>query len=399
MTSSASRYTIRLVDPSDTGALAAIVPRWDELARTSSHPFAFRQSPEWWHYTLPEFKDVRAAIGVVEAPDCAILGVVPVRCQNYALDYSIRSWQIAKMPLRVISVLGSEPLVPSDESVFFDLISSLLAAFEDCDGVYLEWVATGSDCWNITSLSRSLRRHVFAFHPMRPHKCHFVTVPDSYDQYLARFKPRTRQHLRRQVRRLRDHGGGRFECLRIEREADVPVFLEAASQLVVGSRVYRNTGWKVVQNTPEMQERLTQLAHRGVLRSYLLRCGDEFCAFSLGFQYGQTLYSSFIGFDDRLAKFSPGTTLHFMTIEDLCSYRPPKRMNLDAGTWPYLRELETDSLEGNAVLLLRRTARNCLRAAAHGSFLFSAETARRLIRWARSLKSPGTAALDSAPKP
>src|SRR5262249_24370441 len=146
--------------------------------------------------------------------------------------------------------------------------------------------------WKAISDSRS----VLVFHPRKPDQCHFVTVPGSFDLYLANFKARTRQHMRRQMRRLREHGGGRLDCLRIERERDVPIFLEEGSQLALQSRVYRNTGWKVVEDTPEMREKLSELARCGVLRSYLLRCGDDFCAFSLGFQYNQTLYSSFIGF-------------------------------------------------------------------------------------------------------
>ncbi len=385
MSSSENQYGIRLVDPSEAVGSSAIQSRWDELARTSPHPFAFHQSPAWWDYTSPDFKDVPSAIGIVQAPDGPIVGVVPVRTLDHSLNHSVRSSPIAKTRLRVVNVLGSEPLIPSDDGLFVDLIRSLLDAYEDCDGVYLEWVSLGSDCWNAISRSTDLRRDVLVYLPMRPHKCHFITLPDSFDHYLAKFKARTRQHLRRQVRRLREHGAGRLECLRIEHESDVPSFLEAGAELALQSRVYQNKGWKVLDNTPEMHEKLVQLARRGVLRSYLLRCGDEFCAFSRGCQYDQTYYSSFIGFDERFAKFSPGTTLHYMIIEDLCGHRPPKRMNMDAGDWPYLDELETDSQEGCPVLLLRRTMRNRLRCGGHAAFQSSVAFARRLMARARRL--------------
>jgi CelD/BcsL family acetyltransferase involved in cellulose biosynthesis len=387
MSSSENQYRIRVVDPSEAVGSSAVQSQWDELARTSPHPFAFRQSPAWWDYTLRDSNEARAAIGVVQALDGPIVGVVPVRTLDYSLLYSVRSFQIAKTRLRVVNVLGSEPLIPDDECLFVNLIRSLLQTFEDCDGVYLEWVSFESACWKLTSRSRDLRRDVLVCLPRRPHKCHFVTVPDSFDHYLAKFKARTRQHLRRQVRRLREHGAGRLECLRIEHEGDVPIFIEAGSQLALQSRFYRNTGGKWLQNTPEMRQKFNQLARRGVLRSYLLRCGDEFCAFSVGFQYNQTLYSSAIGFDERFAKFSPGTTLHNMIIEDLCGHRPPKRMNLDAGEWPYLDALETDSRDGAPVLLLRRTMRNRLRCGLYAAFRSSLEFARRLVARTRRAKS------------
>ncbi len=391
MSSPENQYDIRLVDPSEALGSSAIQSQWDELARTSPHPFAFHQSPAWWDYTLPVSNDVRAAIGIVQVLDGPIVGVVPVRTLNYSLNYSVRSFRIGKTRLRVVNVLGSEPLIPNDESVFVNLIRSILQTFDDCDGIYLEWVTLGSDCWNLTSRSRDLRRDVLVYVPRRPNKCHFITLPDSFDHYFAKFKARTRQHLRRQVRRLREHGAGRLECLRIEHESDVPSFLAAGSDLALQSRVYRSTGWKILENSPEMRQKLTQFARRGILRSYLLRCGDEFCAFSRGCQYNETYYSSFIGFDERFAKFSPGTTLHYMIIEDLCGHRPPKRMNLDAGNWPYLDELETDSLEGSPVLLLRRTPRNRLRCGSHAAFQSSVDFARRLVARARRGKLARTA--------
>jgi CelD/BcsL family acetyltransferase involved in cellulose biosynthesis len=321
----------QIVDPSEVAAMPGIRDRWDELARTSPHSLAFHQSPAWWDYLLETLDGEQAALAVVLAADGSHEGFVPVHTQNYVLDYSIRSRQLHASHLRVVKVLGNEPLVVNNESIYYELFRSILSTFIDCDGILLEWLPHGGACWNAIFGSRDLCRGLLAYRPLRTHVCHFVTVPDTFDHYLAKFKAKTRGNLRRQLKRFREHSGGRLDCVRIEHEDDVPGFLEAGAALTLQSRVYRNTGWQVLTSSPEMVRQYVRFARQGVLRSYLLRCGDEYCAFVRGYQYGGTFYYSFIGFDERYAAFSPGTSLLFLLLEDLCRHRPPKRVNFYNG--------------------------------------------------------------------
>jgi hypothetical protein len=342
-------------------------------------PYAFFSSPAWWNYSLPASVDDRAAIGIVESPDGATVGVVPVRIQEFCLDYSIRAFRLAKSRLRTVALLGYEPMIPYEDGVFLDLIQSILDSFGDCDGIYLEWVSFDSDCWKTIFKSGELRRTVLVYAPRKLQGCHYIDLSGSYDQYLARFTPKYRSNLRRQVRRLRDHGEGRLDFLRIEHESDVPYFLEAGSELARRSRVYRNTGWNVLENTLDMRQKLGELARRGVLRSYLLRCGEEVCAFVKGYQYNNIYYSMFIGFDEQFVQFSPGTMLHFMVVEDLHAHRPLRRMNLGAGQWSYLDDLATGTDTGTAVLLLRRSVANRLRVDTHAALRWSIDFVRGAV--------------------
>jgi CelD/BcsL family acetyltransferase involved in cellulose biosynthesis len=315
----------------------------------------------------------------VESPQGNIAGVVPARAGDSVLNYAIGSFPMAKARMRLVSFLGYEPIVPDDERLFVEMVRTFLGAFPDCDGIDLGWVTSGGNCWKMTLKSRELRRDVLVYAPKKLQTCHYIDLPDSYDQYMAKFSAKRRSELRRQNRRLREHGGGRLECVRIENESDVPYLLVAGSKIAVQSRVYQNTGWNVLENSDEMSQKLVECARRGVLRCYLLRCGDEPCAFLKGFQYYETFHSTFIGFDARFAQFSPGMMLHCMVIEDLCAVRPPKRMNLGAGQWPYLNDLKAETVTGTSVMLLRGTLRNRLRVVSHSALRSSVGVARRIL--------------------
>jgi hypothetical protein len=369
---------VRIADPSEIVGLPTIEGQWDELARHSALPYALFSSPAWWHHSQPITDGDRPGIGIVEAPGGSLLGVVPAKVGDHFLNYPVGSFSMGQVRLKLAKLLGYEPLIPNDERILVDLVQSFLEAFKDCEGIQFEWVSHAGDCWNMMSHSRDLRRDVLVYIPGKLRGCHFVNLPDSYEQYLARFTGKHRWNLRRKIKRLREHGGGRLDCLRFEHESDVPYLLESGSELSIRSSTYRNLGWNVLENTAEMRERLCECARRGVLRSYLLRAGDELCAFIKGYQYGEIYYVSFIGFDERFAEFSPGTMLHCMVVEDLLSYRRPKRMNLGAGEWSYLDAIGTDKVPGASVLLLRKTIRNRLLVASHSALRSSVNVAKRL---------------------
>jgi hypothetical protein len=398
MSTSLRHFRVRIADPSEVVGLPEIESPWDELARKSPHPYAFFASPAWWYYSRPAIECERSAIAIVESPDGSIVAVVPARAGNQVLNYAVSSFAIAKARLRMVNIVGCEPVIPNDDRIFIDLILSLLEDFEDCDGIHLEWVSFQGGCWTTMLHSRGLRRDVLVYVPAKVQGCHFINLPDSYDRYLAKFSAKRRYNLRRQIRLLREHGAGRLDCLRIEHDRDVPYLLEAGSRVAVQSSVYRNRGWNVLENTTEMCQKLTECARRGVLRSYLLRCGDDVCAFIKGYQYNETYYVSFIGFDERFWEFSPGTTLHCMAVEDLCRDRRPKRINLGTGEWPYLDMIGTDKVSGTAVLLLRKTLRNRLVVASHSALRSSVDAARRLRSRLRSTKTVASKpAADSKP--
>jgi CelD/BcsL family acetyltransferase involved in cellulose biosynthesis len=89
------------------------------------------------------------------------------------------------------------------------------------------------------------------------------------------------------------------------------------------------------------------------MRSYLLFCGERACAFLVGFQYGGRYLLHDLGFDPDLAKYSVGTVLQLLTVEDLFSYNRPEIFDLQE-YGRYKEELSTESHIQGKIFLFRR---------------------------------------------
>jgi len=342
------------------------------------------QSPAMWDYALRALDHrQRCALAVVHHVDGSLAGVVPVRTSRYTLRYRLGTRTLWNTQFRVVQILGSQPLLRDEERLYVALVRDLFLAFPHCDAIEMQSVLMGSYCGRIIRDSRDLRQSAMVFLPEETTDLHLISLPGSFEAYLAKFKSKTRYNLRREVRRLRERGMGRLDLVRVEREADVKAFLEVAGRLSRISWQYRASGW-AIDDTPVERLRFSQLANAGVLRSYFLRCGGEVCAYVRGFQYNDIFYYSKIGFDERFADFSPGTVLLYLLIEDLFRHRPPRLVNLYSGSSAYKELFATEHLPETAALLVRRDLANYLRTASYAAFRFSVRAVKRLLHWRRS---------------
>jgi hypothetical protein len=139
--------------------------------------------------------------------------------------------------------------------------------------------------------------------------------------------------------------------VRVEQAKDVRMFLDEAAAVSV--RSWQHTLGLQMDNSPDECRRYERLAEKGVLRCYLLKCGDTACAFIRGFQYGDVYYYSRTGFHEDYAAFSPGKVLFYLMLEDLHEYRPPVRLNFQEGDYEYKRRFANNCVEKTDILLVR----------------------------------------------
>src|SRR5262249_35831919 len=75
-----------------------------------------------------------------------------------------------------------------------------------------------------------------------------------------------------------------------------------------------------------------------------------------------------IAHDRAFERFSPGTVLLYLLIEDLIRHNPPRRVNFGISDARYKREFGNAFTRDASVLLLRRSLANTLRVRSHSSF-------------------------------
>ena len=78
-----------------------------------------------------------------------------------------------------------------------------------------------------------------------------------------------------------------------------------------------------LSETDMVRSQLLYDAQHGWMRSYILFCGERPCAFRMGCQYRGRFLSHEIGFDPEFARYSVGTVLQYLTIQDLFDHKRP----------------------------------------------------------------------------
>src|SRR5262249_30998621 len=161
----------------------------------------------------------------------------------------------------------------------------------------------GGPLWNYLQGAGKTSREYLAYLPQGVRPWHCLDFQGDFASYLKTISSTARYKIRKHERDLRKRGGT-LDCVRVASEDQVDGFLDPAAQVGQGSWQQRVLGTRVAA-TLKQQERLRFLAQRGILRSYLLRCGAQPCAFVIGYQFQGVYHHAEIGYDQALAKHTP----------------------------------------------------------------------------------------------
>jgi hypothetical protein len=333
------------------------------------------QTPEWFaHLDQHAADDDRLILGIAQA-DGAVTGLVPIHEGRDKLRFRVAGRTLCNAAVRKVSILGTHPLLPESRDLYDGLFAAVDAGFPDCDGVELGVVPRGGFLWNYLQGSPDLRA------AYRPHLVNGVrlaygmALPLQFSDYLARLGRKRRYNIGRDVRLLRRHGRGGLSLDRVDSPAAVPAFLNAIAILAYAAGHRRLDS--CLGKTPEGASRwLAGAAGRGFLCSYVLRCAGEPVAGIYGFRHADKAYVDWTVYSPGHARFSPGTVLLHLAIEDLIG-RGVRFIDFGVGNPSYGRSSHLTAQEVATVVLWRKTLGNRLRQAAHTGFRLSTMCVRR----------------------
>jgi hypothetical protein len=167
--------------------------------------------------------------------------------------------------------------------------------------------------------------------------------------------------------------------LRIDRADQVRQFAEEAAALAaLAGRKRRYCTW--ADDVSGTAESSAALAVRGLLRCYLLLCHGVCVACIGGIQVGRTYYLDSSMYHPRYARFSPGTVMLQLVVEDLIRYRPATLINFGYGNPCYSHSATNVRLRYGSFTLFRRRLKHRGVCSLHSIF----ESAVALLRAVRS---------------
>lgn len=341
-------YRIQQVCLRDAGE--AFLSGWNAFAEPSAvEPRAepMMHNPQWLRgYFAGQLENLNVYSFYQSGSLC---GIAPFLSRDWPLPCHLGVFTVAEMPIRRMRLLGAQPDIPEEESAYDLLFSELARQKNTFDAIYLEGVPLNSFLWKYLDTSPILRQTFRRYEPEPPTAHRSLRFSGSFTDYMKKFSSKQRNTLSRRVKKIREGILGEMRFEQYTKPEDVDLFLEPAVE--VSRKTYQ---WKLhhrgLSATGLLRQRLLFAAEHGWMRCYLLYCGGIPYAFLVGYQCGGRFVLDEIGFDPALSKYSAGTALHLMVIEDLFAYNRPDVYDLGSGA-AYKEMLSNESyLESNIFL-------------------------------------------------
>jgi CelD/BcsL family acetyltransferase involved in cellulose biosynthesis len=370
--------TVELIGADAALADDPLLNRWHELLDYGSRLNRVWSSPRIFSDQHGKAPLQENCVAVVRDEHGAVVGLCPIVHWRLTLPFQFRRRILGRIRLRAATILGGEPLLPPDPALHERLFAALDAGLPWCDCIYINSMPVGSFIAKFIYQQGELHKR-FLVHPVRlePREWIYLELGSSMDEFLREKQKRTRNTLKRRVKKLREHGGGALECIRVEHEDQVDAFYTAALAVAERSWQFQSLG-QCLEETALYQESLRNQARLGSLRAYLLNCGGKPCAFVIGYQEDDVLQFEQTAYAAEFAHYSPGTVLYFLLLEDLYHHRKPSFVNHGVGTTPHKRIFTNRTAQDACVHLFRPTLRNRLRCLSHQAFYAGLKLAKRI---------------------
>ena len=343
-----SKYTIECLNdepPSD-----CLISAWHRLLSESSSHEKIYQSPSYYEY-LQRTNDGRDHIELLSI-SCAstgnIIGIVPLRFREQPISFGLGNKTIFSPRLSSIILLGSSPLLPPIPLLWEQVVDYIFAKFPSSSALSMPTLREEDSAFSIIK-SIAVFNSGFKIHVLHGWRnSHVIPLPESFERYLQQFSAKKRFNINRQIRMLRENGQGILHLERIEHPEQVSKLVLARDEMATQTLIDKSIS----------NEKYFALAQHGLLLSYILISGDQPVGVIMGTRSARTLHIHNILQDESLKRYSVGTSILHLAIEDLI-----KSLNyafIDLGYSNPIHTYKSSNLteQRGHVLLYRNTIRN-----------------------------------------
>jgi CelD/BcsL family acetyltransferase involved in cellulose biosynthesis len=353
--------------------------RWHELLRRLDPLCRAHASPQWLELRVRNNPESQKRVALLRDSDGEIVGLLPLETHAAYFGFEVSGRTLLQPHVNAAVVLGGEPMVPDDPDAHRSLYRAVLEQWREVDCISLSFPMRGSP-WDLVRSKGRDRDYIAHLWGGKPQPRCVLGLDGDYDRYIdSTFTSKERYNLRRELRTLRSHGGGRLSLTCVEDLEDVEAFLSGATEVYRKTWQFRSLGTRPHSlNSTD----LTAFAEAGILRSYLLTCGNEPCAYALGIQVEDIYFFTQTGYDESYAaqKLSPGKALISLMIEDLYRRNKPAYLDFGAGDSFYKQFFGGTSVPFADVLLMRDRLAHRTLCGAHQAFSSGVRLAKRVLR-------------------
>jgi Acetyltransferase (GNAT) domain len=185
----------------------------------------------------------------------------------------------------------------------------------------------------------------------------------SFEEYLSKFAAKTRNTLRRKLRRFAEESGGRIDARHYESPEEMSEFCRLAIDL---SRLsYQSKIGFGFPETEDFTANVIDEARNGRVCGFVLFQRERpvsyvFC------RINSDIVSYWIpGYDPQFRQFSPGTVLLYAMLDKLFKQRRFRVFDFGGHAWPYKALFATGGVDYIKVMWFPITGKNLLLVTAH----------------------------------
>ena len=241
-----------------------------------------------------------------------IVTLAPFLLFHEKKSYSLGARRLFSLPFRGLRLMNDCFIGKADSDQIRHVFDSLAKCNEFDLLSFGEHEIEGSLLRSIrNALSDSPWRYVNPFHKISIHWV--IDLPASFEDYMSGFSGKTKQTLKRSLRRIDEEYSGRF-CV-VTTADKVEWFLKVGEQ--ISQLTYHwHLGQRICCDESNRRAYMED-AEAGRLRCYILFAGEQPCAVARGTIRDNVWHYETTGFDPVYEKASPGTVMLLRVIEDL----------------------------------------------------------------------------------
>lgn len=186
---------------------------------------------------------------------------------------------------------------------------------------------------------------------------HFIDLSTTMEDYAATFSGKTRNTLRRKVRKFAELNGGELDWRAYATPPEMAEFYTLARE--ISARTYQER--LLDAGLPEddaFHADMMRRAETGRVRAYLLFLQDQPVSYLYLPVEDDRLIYAYLGYDPEHAKHSPGTVLQWLVVEALFAEGRFRYFDFTEGQGAHKELFGTNSIFCANVFFLKDTARN-----------------------------------------
>lgn len=261
-----------------------------------------------------------------------IIAILPFLRLRVPLPMQLGLWRLATITARQVFLSDYEFAVDNKITRSSILPSVLSALVEKQLGDII--VSPNCAVDEEEEFRERLRKHIPKLRIEKEQKTYLLDLPETFDEYLAGLRSKTRKNLRYQVRSFGRKTGREIFVRRYDKESQIGEFCEH-----IRSVWQKSWQGKLGMSPPPEVSSITGIAARGWLRGYVLFADSAPVAYVAGYQYCRCYYYESIAYDPTWRDHSPGSVLNYLLLEDLFTTRRPDILDFGCGYNQYKEAL------------------------------------------------------------